>query len=120
MCLGIKKDALMHAQRLDGKQEEDKVVSTFPISCFPSDVQRIVLALKDYLEFPIDYTSAAILVAFSSRIGNQVRIKVKNGWIESATLYCALVGKSEANKSYTISCLMCLTFPDFNRHFFTL
>ncbi len=106
MCLGIKKDALMHAQRLDGKQEVEDVVSTFPISCFPSDVQRIVLALKDYLGFPIDYTSAAILVAFSSGIGNQVRIRVKNGWIESATLYCALVGKPGSNKSHPMSFIL--------------
>lgn len=106
MCDGIKKDAIAHIRRFDEKQEEDKVVSTFPISCFPSDIQKIVLALRDFLGFPIDYTSAAILVAFSLGIGNQVRIKVKNGWIESATLYCALVGKPGSNKSHPMSFIL--------------
>lgn len=106
MCDGIKKDAIAHIRRFDEKQEEDKEVSTFPISCFPSDIQKIVLALRDFLGFPIDYTSAAVLVAFSSGIGNQVRIKVKNGWIESAALYCALVGKPGSNKSHPMSFIL--------------
>ena len=75
----------------------------FPLEIFPSKVQELILELKQTMNFPIDYSSCAILYAVSVAIGNKVQLKVKNGWIEKSILFIVLVGRTGDIKSHSIS-----------------
>ena len=78
----------------------------FPISLYPSKIQRIIREVNDCYGFPIDYVAAAMLVAVSVAIGNTHLARMKEGWDESAILYMALIGRPGANKSHPLSFAM--------------
>lgn len=78
----------------------------FPISIFPSKIQRIIREANDCYGFPIDYVGAAMLVAVSVAVGNTHLARMKEGWDESAILYMALIGRPGANKSHPLSFAM--------------
>lgn len=75
----------------------------FPISLYPSKIQRIIREVNDCYGFPVDYVAAAMLVAVSVAIGNTHLARMKEGWDESAILYMALIGRPGANKSHPLS-----------------
>ncbi|MFV0173674.1 YfjI family protein [Empedobacter falsenii] len=75
----------------------------FPLEIFPPKIQELILELKQTMNFPIDYSSCAILYAVSVAIGNKVQLKVKNGWIEKSILFIVLVGRTGDIKSHSIS-----------------
>ena len=78
----------------------------FPISLYPSKIQRIIREVNDCYGFPVDYVAAAMLVAVSVAIGNTHLARMKEGWDESAILYMALIGRPGANKSHPLSFAM--------------
>ena len=78
----------------------------FPISLYPSKIQRIIREVNDCYGFPVDYVAAAMLVAVSVAIGNTHLALMKEGWDESAILYMALIGRPGANKSHPLSFAM--------------
>lgn len=78
----------------------------FPIEAFPIRIQTIINRCNKDLGFPIEYVSAAMIYAVSVAIGNTRRIQIKNGWIESAVVYMAIVGPPGANKSHPISWIL--------------
>lgn len=78
----------------------------FPVSIFPSTIQRIIYEVYECQSFPIDYTSTAILTAIAVGIGNTHLVQLKRGWEESAILFVALVGRPGANKSHPLSFAM--------------
>lgn len=80
--------------------------SGFPISIFPSKIQKIIREVNDCYGFPIDYVGAAMLVAVSVAVGNTHLARMKEGWDESAILYMALIGRPGANKSHPLSFAM--------------
>jgi len=80
--------------------------SGFPISIFPSKIQKIIREVNDCYVFPIDYVGAAMLVAVSVAVGNTHLARMKEGWDESAILYMALIGRPGANKSHPLSFAM--------------
>ena len=47
----------------------------FPLEIFPPIVQELILELKQTMNFPIDYSSSAILYAVSVAVGNKVQLK---------------------------------------------
>jgi hypothetical protein len=75
----------------------------FPLNAFPEELQRMVTMLHDALQFPVDYSAAAILYATSLAIGNTHKVQVKSGWQESAVIYIALVGRPGTNKSHPLT-----------------
>lgn len=75
----------------------------FPMHIFPKKIQDIIMELQRTNQFPVDYSCGAILSSISTAIGNTIRIKVKNGFIEPALLNMALVGPPGVNKSAPIS-----------------
>lgn len=87
----------------------------FPIKIFPSQIQRIIQEMNECQNYPIDYTAAAILTAIAVGIGNTHLVQLKQGWIESAILFVALVGRPGANKSHPLSFAM-KPFIDFDYH----
>jgi hypothetical protein len=75
----------------------------FPVEVFPQQIQQIIKATNDSLDFPIDFIGASILYAASVSIGNAIHVEVKKGWQESAVLYLAIVGRTGTNKSHPLS-----------------
>jgi hypothetical protein len=74
--------------------------AAFPVEAFPHSIQEVILELRDKLNFPVDYTGTSILFAASVAIGDAVKVRVKDGWVEQATLFIALVGRPGSNKSH--------------------
>ncbi len=85
----------------------------FPVGIFPSKIQRIIHEIHECQSYPIDYTAASILTAVAVGIGNTHLIQMKQGWVESAILFVALVGRPGANKSHPLSFAM-KPFIDFD------
>jgi hypothetical protein len=75
----------------------------FPVEVFPMQIQQIIKATHDSLDFPVDFIGASILYAASVSIGNAFHVEVKKGWQESAVLYLAIVGRTGTNKSHPLS-----------------
>tara|TARA_R110001599_G_scaffold42841_3_gene128811 strand:- start:192 stop:1532 length:1341 start_codon:yes stop_codon:yes gene_type:complete len=72
----------------------------FPISVFPKKIQEIILDLNDNMGFSVDNTSASMLFAFSTAIGNSYKLEFKRDWIESALVYIAIIGDAGDNKTH--------------------
>jgi hypothetical protein len=75
----------------------------FPIDVFPKLFKDLTIDLHKSLNFPIDYTGAAILTALATVVGTSVKIKVKSGWFEYASLYSCIIGNAGANKTHPIN-----------------
>lgn len=75
----------------------------FPVKIFGAAIEDIIQSTHKSLGFPIDYTGASILYCCSIAIGATYQAQLKNGWIESATLYLAILGKSGISKSHPLS-----------------
>lgn len=78
----------------------------FPISIFPTQIQRIIHEVHECHNYPTDYIAAAILTAMAVGIGNTHLAQIKQGWMESPILYMALIGRPGANKSHPLSFAM--------------
>ena len=65
----------------------------FPISIFPTQIQRIIREVHECHNYPTDYIAAAILTAIAVGIGNTHLAQIKRGWMESPILYMALIGR---------------------------
>ena len=78
----------------------------FPVSIFPTKIQRIISEVHECHNYPTDYIAAAILTAIAVGIGNTHLAQIKQGWIESPILYMALIGRPGANKSHPLSFAM--------------
>ena len=85
----------------------------FPISIFPTQIQRIIHEVHECHNYPTDYIAAAILTAIAVGIGNTHLVQIKQGWMESPILYMALIGRPGANKSHPLSFAM-KTFLDYD------
>jgi len=75
----------------------------FPVEVFPLQIQQIITATNENLNFPIDFIGASLLYAVSVAIGNTHRVEVKRGWLESSVLYLAIVARAGTNKSHPLS-----------------
>ena len=78
----------------------------FPVSIFPTKIQRIISEVHECHNYPTDYIASAILTAIAVGIGNTHLAQIKQGWIESPILYMALIGRPGANKSHPLSFAM--------------
>ncbi|WP_017734060.1 DUF3987 domain-containing protein [Nafulsella turpanensis] len=79
---------------------------SFPVHAFPSRIQRIISELNRCLLFPVDYTGAASLAAFSAAIGNSFMLENKKGFNSGAVLYIALVGKPGVIKTHALKAIL--------------
>lgn len=83
------------------KIETDDLI--FPIDIFPLHIQNYILECNRTLDSSIDYMGCSMMWLLSVIIGNSMRMKVKNGWIEPATLWVSVVGKAGIGKTPSIS-----------------
>lgn len=79
-----------------------KVDNPFPVEVFPKTIQQIITGTNQSLNFPIDFIGSSLLYAVSVAIGNTYKVEVKKGWIESAVIYLAIVGRAGTNKSHPL------------------
>ncbi|SIQ98433.1 Primase C terminal 1 (PriCT-1) [Chryseobacterium sp. RU37D] len=85
----------------EGFQKTKK--NPFPIEVFPEKIQNIITELKNTMTYPVDYTAASMMYAVSVAIGLSCKVKFKEGWVDSAILYMAIVGKAGTNKSHPLT-----------------
>jgi hypothetical protein len=97
----IKNEANQHQRQAIAAQQ--RKANRFPIEVFPKTAQFVICQTNHSLKFPFDFIGSSMLFAASVAIGNTFRAKVKTGWMESATLYIALVGRAGTNKSHPLS-----------------
>ena len=83
----------------------DEVVDRvkFPLDIFPNEIKQFILQSSETLGLSIDYMGSAFLWMTSLIIGNTMKIEVKPGWHEVATLWIAIVGKPGIGKTPSIN-----------------
>jgi hypothetical protein len=80
--------------------------SDFPIDIFPKEVAHYLQECTRTLQNSIDYMGCALLWVGSLCIGNSIRIEVKKGWQEIATIWMAVVGGAGLGKSPSINSII--------------
>tara|TARA_B110001450_G_scaffold116066_1_gene109787 strand:- start:135 stop:2417 length:2283 start_codon:yes stop_codon:yes gene_type:complete len=75
----------------------------FPIDIFTKPIQSYIIECANTLNMSIDYMGCSLMWLMSLSIGNSMKIEVKKGWIEIATLWIAVVGKAGIGKTPSIS-----------------
>lgn len=76
---------------------------TFPIEIYPTEIQNYILQCHKTLDSSIDYMGASFLWLLSVIIGNSVKVEVKRGWFENATVWISCVGKAGLGKTPSIN-----------------
>ena len=72
----------------------------FPIEVFPMQIQNIITDYNKYLNYPIEFTSMAILAVTSVTIGNTTELKHK--WRNTAVLAFIIVQDRGHSKSWPL------------------
>tara|TARA_R110000868_G_scaffold168322_3_gene403033 strand:+ start:1591 stop:3834 length:2244 start_codon:yes stop_codon:yes gene_type:complete len=85
--------------------EKDEQVTRvqFPIEIFPIEIQNYIVESSKTLGMSVDFMGCAFLWMLSVIIGNSLVIEVKPGWVETATLWIAVVGKPGIGKTPSIN-----------------
>lgn len=97
---GLRKVEAPAAEATPVKKTGRRPANSFPYEeVFPAEIIAIIRELNTVYGFPADFTSAAILVAFSVSIGNSYRLKFRDHFIASAVLYIILVAPPSGMKS---------------------
>lgn len=103
--------ALMHrARRAEGDTESPALdaevarhrlapVPPFPVDAFPEPLRSAIVTGAAALGAPADFVAAGFLASVSTLVGSRVRIELRNGWRESASLYLAAVGEPSSKKT---------------------
>ncbi|MDX9694527.1 MAG: DUF3987 domain-containing protein [Bacteroidales bacterium] len=91
----------------------------FPRGVFPSIIEEIMDKYNHILNLNYDYIGSTILTALSLAIGNQVKIRIKNGWVESPIIWMVLVGRAGINKSSPIDTFL-KPFIKRDEHYFQI
>ncbi|SDS82319.1 Protein of unknown function [Mucilaginibacter mallensis] len=74
----------------------------FPVDVFPSPFYEFITECSNALNFPIDYTGTAVLLAVATIVGKSAKLKVKEGWLEFPAFFAAIIGSPGANKSHPL------------------
>lgn len=93
--------------KIDLESDYQKLVqpdtNPFPVHILSKSTQEIVYETSDKFQFSIDYICAGILSAVSSAIGNTIKVKVKEGWLEKCNLFTVIVGRPGDGKSHALN-----------------
>lgn len=93
------------APKVEIKAEIQDVINRveFPLHIFPDELQKYIVHSANTLGLSIDYMGSAFIWMTSLIIGNAIRIEVKPGWQEIATVWIAIVGKPGIGKTPSIN-----------------
>jgi len=87
--------------------DDDKIIRMpFPIHVFPANVQYIINAMNDGLNYSKDFLSVSFMFTIASVNGNSTKLRVKNGWIAPTVFWFAVVGEPGTMKSHPISTMI--------------
>lgn len=75
----------------------------FPIEIYPTEIQNYILECSKTLDSSIDYMGASFLWLLSVIVGNSIKVEVKKGWLENATVWVSCVGKAGLGKTPSIN-----------------
>lgn len=103
---GLKDDVYSHSLSVTGRMDRYLDETDFPVECFPSIIQDIIIGLRESMGFPIDYTALAMLAAVSTAIGSSTRIRNFDNWMEPCILFSVIVGEPGTNKSHPLSAIL--------------
>ena len=68
-----------------------------PLDAFPAKIQDMILVLSRQENYSIEYMMASLLVAVSTAIA--VNIRIRGGWVSNSALYMILVGRPGMGKT---------------------
>jgi hypothetical protein len=90
------------------KIEDDAEIEdiNFPLEIFPDDYQSYILETNKTLTYSKDYIACTMLSTIATCIGNKVKIKIKNGYVDSPIFWFAIVGSRGANKTHPVSSVL--------------
>lgn len=83
--------------------EKSETPLLFPLDSLPEKIQDIVQQVHTELNFPKNYTAAALLFATSVAIGNSRVLYARSDWKVKSILFMALIGEPGALKSHPIN-----------------
>lgn len=86
-------------KEIEIKVEQIPLDMEFPLDIFPKSIQFYMTECNKKLNSNIDYMGCSFLWLLSLIIGNSVKIKVKEGWNESAIIWLSLVGDPGIGKT---------------------
>jgi hypothetical protein len=78
----------------------------FPIDIYPTELRNYIIKCNQTLNNSIDYMGSAMLWMTSLMIGNTVKIKVKNGWVEPCNVWIAIIGMKGIGKTPSIKSIV--------------
>jgi len=91
------------------KKEEEFVVEEstvkpienidFPIHIFPKEIQTYMIECNSKLNASIDFMSVSFIWLMSVLIGNTLKVKVKNGWVDSPIVWISVIGEAGVGKT---------------------
>jgi hypothetical protein len=86
-------------ERIEIIKEEMPIDMDFPLEVFPKTIRFYMTECHKKLNSNIDYMGCSFLWMLSVIIGNSVKIKVKEGWIETGIVWISLVGEPGIGKT---------------------
>lgn len=88
---------------------------SFPLHIFPTDIQNYILECNNKLNASIDFMSVSFLWLISVIVGNSMKVRVKNGWVDSPILWISVIGDAGVGKTPDIK-LILKPLLDLNSH----
>lgn len=71
----------------------------FPIDIYPSEIQSYFIECNNSLNASVDFMGSAFLWLSSIVIGNTLKVKVKNGWIDNCSVWISVIGNAGVGKT---------------------
>ena len=78
----------------------------FPIEVFPNEIQHIITAYNKTLNFPTEFTAAAILTSVPPLVGNNLKLRVKTGFDVPIHIFYITVQERGMKKSSPMSAIL--------------
>ena len=78
----------------------------FPLHILPKSIQNYLKECNKKLNASIDFMAVSYLWLISVLIGNTIKIKVKNGWIDSPILWISVIGSAGVGKTPDIKLIL--------------
>ena len=78
----------------------------FPLHIFPPSIQQYITECNQKLNASIDFMCVSYLWLMSVLIGNTLKVKVKNGWIDSPILWISVIGTAGVGKTPDIKLIL--------------
>jgi len=69
---------------------------------FPKVIVDLVRELHEKAQFPIEFSSGSLLVAFATAIGSTIQLKLRNDFIVMPNLYCMICGDPGTCKTHPL------------------